>query len=106
MSALLSELIQSIITEHNLRRTMASCSTPEEFIATSEWVLIHRVRALPPEMWTEILSASALRADLLAGVDLWKPRMEGIAKSDLEKYVTNTLSLLALAEILAEPADG
>lgn len=106
MSALLSELIQSIITEHNLERTMGSCSTPEEFIATSEWVLIHRVRALPPEMWVEILSAPVLRDKLLSGVDLWKPRMEGIPKPDLEKYITNTLSLLALAEILAEPADG
>jgi hypothetical protein len=105
MSTLLSELVETAITEHSLRRTMASCGTPEEFIATSEWVLIHRVRALPPEMWSEILSAPVLRGELLSGVDMWKPRMEGIAKSDLEKYVTNTLSLLALAEILAERAE-
>lgn len=101
MSTLLCELVETAITEHNLRRTMASCGTPEEFIATSEWVLIHRVRALPPEMWVEILSAPVLRDELLSGVDLWKPRMEGIAKTELEKYVTNTLSLLALAEMLA-----
>ena len=98
----LQELIGSAIAEHNLTRTLDTCATYEEFVATSEFALLHRVRAMSPEVWTEILCAPALRGKLLSGVDMWKPRMEGLSKGEFEKYVTNTLSLLVLAQIIKE----
>lgn len=121
MSALLSNLIQSIITEHNLERTMGSCKTPEEFIATAELVLLYRVRALLPEEWTKILSTpvpenrhtndirlwGAKRAEENRNKkDLWRPRIEGISKADLEVYLARKLALMALTQLLAEHAEA
>lgn len=121
MSTLLCELVETAITEHNLRRTMASCGTPEEFIETAELVLLYRVRALLPEEWTKILSIpvpenkhtndirlwGAKRAEENRNKkDLWRPRIEGISKADLEVYLARKLALMALTQLLAEHAEA
>jgi hypothetical protein len=118
MSNTLGQLIETLISEHNLAHTLKLFSTPPKFVFAVDWWLVLRIRKLAPDIWSEILTAPALRRGLLRNVDIvvaetdrreiprdnkkteGKARLEGISKTDFEMYVARTLALLIFEQLV------